>query len=76
MTTDELERFASSHFDQIEYDLGKSLSDLQKSNLLNGDKLAIENLINRKLSKKETGKLHFFNLIFNRKNYFSRTLSC
>jgi hypothetical protein len=55
LNSDELERFAGTRFDQIEYDLGKSLTDFQRSNLLKGDKLTIENLINRKLSPEETG---------------------
>jgi hypothetical protein len=59
LNSDELERFAGSHFAQIEYDLGKSLNDLQRSNLLKGDKLTIESLINRKLSFEETGRITF-----------------
>lgn len=59
LNSDELERFADSRFDQIENDLGKSLTDLQRSNLLNGDKLTIEGLINRKLFPKETGIILF-----------------
>jgi len=59
LNSDELERFAGSRFAQIENDLGKSLSDLQRSNLLKGDKLTIENLINRKLSPEETGRILF-----------------
>ncbi|CAF1039782.1 unnamed protein product [Rotaria sordida] len=55
LNSNELERFASSRFFHIEYDLSKSLSDLQRSNLLNGDKLTIESLISRELSSKETG---------------------
>ncbi|CAF3690242.1 unnamed protein product [Rotaria sordida] len=55
LNSDELKRFAGSRFIQIEYDLGKSLSDLQRSNLLNGDKLTIESLIDRQLSPEETG---------------------
>ncbi len=55
LNSDELERFAGSRFTQIENDLGKTLSDLQRSNLLKGDKLTIESLINRKLSLEETG---------------------
>ncbi|CAF4745364.1 unnamed protein product, partial [Rotaria sp. Silwood2] len=55
LNSDELERFAGSRFTQIEYDLGKQLSNLQRSNLLNGDKLAIESLIDRQLSPEETG---------------------
>ncbi|CAF4805570.1 unnamed protein product [Rotaria sp. Silwood1] len=55
LNSDELERFASLHFTQIEHDLGKPLNDLQRSNLLNGDKLTIESLIGRQLSSKETG---------------------
>ncbi|CAF3029187.1 unnamed protein product, partial [Rotaria sp. Silwood2] len=54
LNSDELERFAGSRFTQIEYDLGKQLSNLQRSNLLNGDKLAIESLIGRQLSPEET----------------------
>jgi hypothetical protein len=57
LNSDELERFAGSRFAQIEYDLGKSLTDLQRSNLLKGDKLTIESLIGRKLSPEETGKV-------------------
>ena len=59
LTTDELERFAGSRFTQIENDLGKSLTDLQRSNLLKGDKLTIEKLIDRELSPEETGILPF-----------------
>jgi len=55
LNSDELQRFAGSRFTQIEYDLGKSLSDIQRSNLLEGDKLTIERLIGRKLSPEETG---------------------
>ena len=61
---DELQRFADSRFTQIEYDLGKSLNDLQRSNLLKGDKLTIESLINRKLSPDETGNLLPLNRYF------------
>jgi hypothetical protein len=59
LNSDELERFAGSRFAQIENDLGKSLNDLQRSNLLKGDKLTIESLINRKLSSEETGRITF-----------------
>jgi hypothetical protein len=57
LDSDELKRFADSRFTQIEDDLGKSLTDLQRSNLLKGDKLTIESLIGRKLSPEETGKV-------------------
>ncbi len=59
LNSDELKRFADSRFVQIENDLGKSLNDLQRSNLLKGDKLTIESLINRKLSSEETGRITF-----------------
>ena len=55
--SDELKRFSNSRFSQVEYDLGESLSDLQQRNLLNGHKLEIENLICRKLSLEEIGKI-------------------
>ncbi|CAF4291211.1 unnamed protein product, partial [Adineta steineri] len=55
LNTDELRRFAGLRFAQIEFDLGKSLSDLQLSNLLEGNKLTIESLIGRKLTLEETG---------------------
>ena len=53
--SDELERFAGERFLGIEQDLDQSLSDLQRSNLLRGDKLAIEDLISRKLTSDEEG---------------------
>ncbi|CAF3800448.1 unnamed protein product, partial [Adineta steineri] len=55
LNTDELRRFAGLRFAQIESDLGKSLTDLQLSNLLEGNKLTIESLIGRKLTSEETG---------------------
>ncbi|CAF0769866.1 unnamed protein product [Adineta steineri] len=55
LNTDELRRFAGLRFVQIESDLGKSLTDLQLSNLLEGNKLTIESLIGRKLTSEETG---------------------
>ncbi len=67
LNSDELDRFAGVRFAQIEYDLGKSLNDLQRSNLLKGDKLTIESLINRKLSPEETGIIRFLSSCLTRK---------
>ncbi|CAM4915049.1 unnamed protein product [Rotaria socialis] len=55
LNSNELARFADSRFAHIESDLGRSLSDVQRSNLLNGKKLTIETLIRRPLSPEESG---------------------
>ena len=76
LDSDELQRFSSSRFAKIEYDLGKPLNDLQQSNLLSGDKLTIESLINRKLSPEETGSISLSNRYSIRRNSFFRSSSC
>ncbi|CAF2090381.1 unnamed protein product [Rotaria magnacalcarata] len=55
LNSNELARFADSRFARIESDLGRSLSDVQRSNLLNGKILTIETLIGWSLSPEETG---------------------
>jgi hypothetical protein len=75
LNNDELKRFGGSRFTQIERSLEKPLNDLQRWNLLKGDKLTIESLIGRKLSLEETGKRSFSTNFLFEKELF-RTSYC
>ncbi|CAF0929272.1 unnamed protein product, partial [Didymodactylos carnosus] len=55
LTNDELNRFASTRFTQIQKDLKKSLTDVQISKLLKGDIKIIEKTLNRQLTLEEKG---------------------
>lgn len=55
LTSDELQTFLNPRADRIENELGQSLTDMERANLLQGDHLTIESLIGRKLTTDEGG---------------------